>query len=225
MVDCKVVGSYTSTTTFHLGVGSTGPSNATVTSPPRGAAMSSSTLTPVFASNFDSSWGKFESSLLPIIWNISSTMLRGFLMTTAFTMLASGETNSNDSHGRWCGQPGSHATPLRSERQSTHDFPSSLRPRGVPSSGIGRPPFPGVAGCLCHHVRVARQFVPYPRRRASPHPAGRNEPLAGRASVSAEMTGTGLLDPRRRALQLRDIRTGNEHIVIHINQERTARQG
>ena len=56
--------------------------------------MSSSTLTPVFASNSDSSEGNF-GSLLPIIWNSSSMMLLGFLMTTAFTMLASGEMKSS----------------------------------------------------------------------------------------------------------------------------------
>src|SRR5579872_3055202 len=95
MVDCKVVGSYTSKINFQRGVGIIGPSNAHVTSPPRGAAISFMTLIPVFDSN---SLRCSEKSGLPapIILNTSSTMLLGFLITADDTMLASGEMNSSD---------------------------------------------------------------------------------------------------------------------------------
>ena len=46
----------------------------------------------------------------------SSMMLRGFLMTTAFTMLCIGKKLQR-THGGRCGQPGSNSVPLRSERQ------------------------------------------------------------------------------------------------------------
>src|ERR1700733_8128895 len=112
LVDCNVPGSYTSTTAFHRGVGNSGPSNATVISPPSGAVMSSSTLTPVLASNFARSCGKLESPL-PIIWNSSSMMLRGFFITTEFTMLALGEMNSRAPID--AGAASHDATPLRSD--------------------------------------------------------------------------------------------------------------
>src|SRR5258708_27582929 len=93
MVACNVVGSYTSKITFQRGVGNTGPSNAIVTSPPKGAVTSLSTLTPAFDSNCARSSEKC-GSLLPMIWKKSSTIALGFLITNEFTMVALGETNS-----------------------------------------------------------------------------------------------------------------------------------
>ena len=40
-----------------------------------------------------------------------------------------------------------------------------------------------------------------------------------------KMTGTGLLDSCRRALQLCDIRTRDQHVVVHVNQKRPACRG
>ena len=214
MVDCNVTGSYTSNTSFHRGVGNTGPSKAKASSPPRGAVISFSTLTLVFSFDLRNIFGEVGIAAaddLEQVFHDASRVLDDHRVYHARV----GEINP--SAPMEAGAASQEATPCRSEANVSAARFSVLPPTSRRSiiRYSTSPTFPKPNGSASVRYGFTQQLPS--AQKASRHPAGRNGLLAGRAA-SRRNDRCWSLDSRHRAPQFCDIRTGHEHVLADIDR-------